>query len=124
MKLLKALMILALLCTGCVVDNPGENTDPQGDDECTPGESFNDGCNECECPASGIRSEALLCTDRVCNPQPLPDDRCVPPTFAMECNECLCPESGLRSEAACSELDCGPVISRQPMRTGNKLYSR
>ena len=80
-------------------------------DACEPGSSFDadDGCNSCECPESGLKSEAG-CTEIGCGPNPGPDS-CEPGSSfdaGDGCNTCECPESGLKSEAGCTEMDCGP----------------
>jgi hypothetical protein len=76
---------------------------------CQPGSSFeaDNGCNTCECPESGLKSEAA-CTQIACQPEP---ETCEPgSSFEADdgCNTCECPESGLKSEAGCTEIACQP----------------
>ena len=72
--------------------------------ECSPGSMFqaDDGCNRCQCPASGLRAEAA-CTERACPEQCDPD---VTFDAGDGCNTCLCPATGIRAEAACTERVC------------------
>ena len=77
-------------------------------DDCVPGSTFEsaDGCNSCQCPASGSRGDAA-CTTRACN-----TDECTPGSrfdAPDGCNICVCPESGQRSEAACTERTCAEL---------------
>ena len=92
-----ALMLTASACW----DAEG---DPQ--ESCTPGDRFEaaDGCENCECPESGLRSEAIC--EAISCPQP---EACTPgESFDAGdgCNQCVCPESGLKSEAVCTADGC------------------
>ena len=93
---------------GCVAQAEERTVcDPQ---QCTPGSMFEsaDGCNSCQCPASGLRSDAA-CSTRMCG-----QTACSPGArFDAEdgCNVCICPESGLRSGAACTERACADLCT-------------
>jgi hypothetical protein len=81
--------------------------DPQ---QCIPGSTFEsaDGCNTCQCPASGLRDDAA-CSTRMCG-----QTECTPGArFDAEdgCNVCICPENGLRAEAACTERACADLCT-------------
>ena len=90
--------------TGGIAGMGGGGVGGGGGEECVPGSSFMaaDGCNQCQCPESGLVAEAA-CTERACIEQ------CEPGTeFGSDdgCNTCVCPESGIRADAACTDRAC------------------
>jgi hypothetical protein len=82
-------------------------TGGSGGGDCVPDAMFtaDDGCNQCQCPESGLRAEAS-CTERACG------NLCEPGSqFQADdgCNTCICPENGVRAEAACTDRACRVV---------------
>ncbi|KAJ1520824.1 hypothetical protein ONE63_003915 [Megalurothrips usitatus] len=87
-------------------DNPALRPVPV-DNQCAPGTSWNDGCNNCRCTSTGVS----ICTQRACLHHHKRDvaagrngGGCTPgETWKNDCNNCRCTPDGI---PACTKKRC------------------